>query len=183
LAIYCIPHSTLGQLHLPTGTTLRELTPNRDDRGCFTELFRNEWATGIEPIQWNMVSSNAGVLRGVHVHIRHADYLTVASGTAIVGLQDFRKSSPTFGHACTVTLSGQKPAALHIPVGVAHGFYFPEPSIHIYAVSEYWDDDDELGCHWRDPGLRIEWPFDNVHISHRDEGLPGLANVLSKLPF
>ena len=57
-----------------------------------------------------------------------------------------------------VELDGERPAALAIPHGVAHGFYFHEPSLHVYAVSAYWDPEDELGCHWADPDLEIPWP-------------------------
>jgi dTDP-4-dehydrorhamnose 3,5-epimerase len=121
---------------LPAGTALRPLQANGDGRGAFTELYREEWGTGARPIQWNAVWSEAGVLRGVHVHIRHDDYLTVPVGRASVGLRDLRRGSPTEGLAVLVELGRERPAALVIPHGVAHGFYFHEPSLHVYAVSE-----------------------------------------------
>ena len=129
---------------LPAGTMLRPLDAHRDPRGAFTELYRREWGMGVEPIQWNAVRSEAGVLRGVHVHIRHDDYLTVPVGRVSVGLRDLRRGSPTEGLAALVELGEERPAALVIPHGVAHGFYFHEASLHVYAVSEYWDPADEL---------------------------------------
>lgn len=71
---------------LPDGVVVTPLVAHGDDRGRFIEIFRASWPTGIEPLQWNIVSSVAGVLRGVHVHRRHGDYLTVASGRLTLGL-------------------------------------------------------------------------------------------------
>src|SRR5437867_1500718 len=124
---------------LPLGVQLRPLTMHRDDRGVFAEIFREMWNTGCTPVQWSCVLSDPGVLRGVHVHPRHTDYLVIASGRASIGLCDLRHGSPTEGLAAVVEMCGDEVAGLTIPPGVAHGFYFHEPSISIYAVSEYYD--------------------------------------------
>jgi dTDP-4-dehydrorhamnose 3,5-epimerase len=166
---------------IPDGVRLIDLQPHGDSRGCFTEIFRHEWKAGVEPVQWNAVRSAAGVLRGVHVHRRHDDYLTVVSGSAVIGLRDLRPDSPTHGHVGTVTLRAEAPQAIVIPHGVAHGFYFPEPSIHIYSVTSYWDPEDELGCYWADPNLGIPFPCDSPLVSPRDEALPSLAALLREL--
>lgn len=171
--------ATVGSL--PHDLRLTPLTPHRDDRGTFTELYRKEWETGVAPVQWNAVHTEAGVLRGVHVHPRHDDYLTVVRGRATVGLRDLREGSPSEGSAACVELRGEQPTAISIPHGVAHGFYFHEPSTHIYAVSHYWDMADELGCRWDDPGLEIPWPQDDARISPRDEELPPLQKLLTEL--
>ena len=75
---------------LPAGVRLVPLTPHVDERGVFTELFRASWDVGVAPIQWNAASSHANVLRRVHAHVRHADYLTLAVGRATIGLHDLR---------------------------------------------------------------------------------------------
>ena len=41
------------------------LVAHPDSRGTLTELFRQEWFDGPCPLQWNMVQSEANVLRGV----------------------------------------------------------------------------------------------------------------------
>jgi dTDP-4-dehydrorhamnose 3,5-epimerase len=166
---------------LPAGARLEPLVPFDDDRGRFLEIFRSEWSVGVEPVQWNAVQSNEGVLRGVHVHPRHDDYLVVAAGHAAVGLRDLRRDSETEGRACLVDMFGDRPARLTIPHGVAHGFYFYEPTLHIYAVSHYWDVRDELGCHWADPALEIPWPASTAEVSERDAHLPPLAEMLADL--
>ncbi|MFN8131493.1 MAG: dTDP-4-dehydrorhamnose 3,5-epimerase [Solirubrobacteraceae bacterium] len=167
---------------LPHGAALRPLEPHDDERGTFTELFRAEWLAGISaPVQWNAVRTEPGVLRGVHVHPRHDDYLVVCSGRATVGLADLRPDAPTAGLAMCVELCAQAPAALTIPHGVAHGFYFHEPSLHVYAVSHYWDPADELGCHWQDPALGIPWPQASARLSPRDAALPTLDALRGQL--
>jgi dTDP-4-dehydrorhamnose 3,5-epimerase len=166
---------------LPAGVRLRPLATHADPRGSFTEVFREEWEVGVEPVQWNVVRSAAGVLRGVHVHPRHGDYFLVVGGRALVGLRDLRRGSPTEGLSALVELRGDALAALTIPPGVAHGFYLPEPSIHLYSVSHYWDPADELGCHWRDPALGIPWPCTEPLLSPRDAEAAPLADLLSEL--
>jgi dTDP-4-dehydrorhamnose 3,5-epimerase len=166
---------------LPTGVLVQPLTPYIDARGSFLELFRKEWALPIEPVQWNAVTSHAKVLRGVHVHIRHDDYLSVPLGRASVGLRDLRRGSPTEGLACVVELGGESAAAIAIPHGVAHGFFFHEFSLHIYAVSRYWDHADELACRWDDPALEIPWPMQTAQVSARDAAAQSLSELLAEL--
>ena len=163
---------------LPDGVRLRALVAHVDERGAFCELHRGEWETGVAPLQWNAVRSAAGVLRGVHVHPRHDDYLVVYAGRATVGLRDLRGGEP---RPSCIEVDGSEPTAITIPHGVAHGFYFHEPSIHIYAVSHYWDSADELGCHWADPELGIPWPVREAVVSERDAGLPPLATLAGLL--
>ena len=162
---------------LPAGVSLRTLTPHADDRGIFTELYRVSWDPAITPVQWNAVRSEANVLRGVHVHPRHTDYLIALSGSATIGLHDLRPGSPTEGVGTTVELDAREPHALVIPVGVAHGFYFHEQSMHVYAVSHEFDPADELGCRWDDPDLHIAWPCAEPLISRRDRELGSLSEL------
>lgn len=173
--------SAVADTMLPAGVVVRPLAAHVDERGTFTELYRLEWATGVTPIQWNAVRSDGGVLRGVHVHLRHDDYLTVPYGRAVVGLRDLRRGSPTEGLSGVVELGGDQQAALVIPHGVAHGFYFLEPSVYVYAVTEYWDPNDELVCHWADPELQIPWPVRSAQVSERDAKSQSLRDLLRQL--
>ncbi|HVL38738.1 MAG TPA: dTDP-4-dehydrorhamnose 3,5-epimerase family protein [Fimbriimonadaceae bacterium] len=163
------------------GVEVLALEMHGDDRGVFTEVYRDEWGVDPRPKQWNVVRSEANVLRGVHVHIVHHDYLILVDGRATIGLADLRARSASAGATTTLEMSGGDLVALRIPPGVAHGFYFHEPSIHVYSVSEYWNLADELGCHWADPDLGIDWPGIRPHISDRDESLPPLASLQDAL--
>jgi dTDP-4-dehydrorhamnose 3,5-epimerase len=164
---------------VPEGVRLGPLQSNVDGRGCFTEIYRRQWQTGIDPVQWNVVQSNGNVLRGVHLHRRHADYLCVVGGEMFLGLHDARPDSASSGLSAILTLSADAISTIYIPIGVAHGFYFPQPSIHVYAVSEYWDPADELGCHWRSPELGFEWPCTEPLLSQRDQSLGDYASMIA----
>ena len=170
------------EVSLPQGVTLRSLERHSDERGSLTEIFRGSWDTGVDAVQWNYAESEARVLRGVHVHVKHVDYLILLRGCALIGLRDLRIGSPTEGMTALIEMQGAKLQALTIPPGVAHGFYFPEPSVHIYAVSEYWDHQDEFGCHWADPALELDWPDAAPLISARDAALPSLRDLVESLP-
>jgi dTDP-4-dehydrorhamnose 3,5-epimerase len=174
-----IPVPVVGTL--PHDLRLSLLEPHRDERGTFLEVYREQWQAGVEPVQWNAVDTNAGVLRGVHVHPRHDDYLTVIRGRVTVGVRDLRDGSPSEGAAACIELSGERPVAITIAHGVAHGFFFHRPSTHIYAVSSYWDLADELGCRWDDAALEIPWPQQEAQLSPRDATLPPLAVLLTEL--
>src|SRR5258708_1455482 len=131
--------STPPATELLEGVVSRTLATHRDERGWLCEIFRQEWPTGVAPVQWNAVRSAAGVLRGVHVHVRHIDHIALLQGRASFGLRDLRPPSATFGRAALVELSGDHLSTLTIPPGVAHGFYFHEPTVLVYAVTAYWD--------------------------------------------
>jgi dTDP-4-dehydrorhamnose 3,5-epimerase len=166
---------------LPAGVGLWPLLPHFDDRGVLIELWREEWRHDPAPTQWNAVRSDARVLRGVHVHVEHHDYLTLPMGRATIGLRDIRRESPTTGATAVIRLDGDVPEALTIPPGVAHGFYFHEPSLNCYAVSKTFDPSDELGCRFDDPDLAIPWPEHDVVLSPRDQHLPSLAVLVEQL--
>lgn len=162
---------------LPDGVELLRLEPHADERGVFTELFRDSWGLQVAPVQWNAVRSERNVLRGVHAHWCHSDFLTIVAGHATIGLHDLRDGTTTEGLGTTVELTAESPLALIIPTGVAHGFYFHEPSVHVYAVTHDWDPADELGCRWDDPELGIPWPCSDPILSTRDQELAALAEL------
>jgi dTDP-4-dehydrorhamnose 3,5-epimerase len=166
---------------LPDGVRLHELTSYPDNRGTFTEVFRTEWDSGISPVQWNVVSSAAKVLRGVHVHLVHADYFILLKGRASIGLCDLRAGSATRGRAALVEMNGDALTALMIPPGVAHGFYYHDPSLHLYAQSHVHDPSEALGCQWNDPDLGIPWQVTDVVRSPRDASAPSLATLLGQM--
>lgn len=163
--------------HWPEGVTLRPLKMHVDDRGIFAEVHRRTWDTDFELKQWNVAYSEAQVLRGVHVHIKHFDCLCLVQGKALFALKDLRSNAPTKDMIAYVEMDGSALQCLIIPPGVAHGFYFHEPSMLMHGVSEYWDDADELGCHFADPDLGFSWPNTNPKTSKRDAELLGLSSI------
>ena len=166
-----------GMNTLPVGVHVRPLVAHRDERGSLVELFRRSWEPAVDPVQWNVVRSRPGTFRGVHAHLRHDDYLVVLSGHGRIGLHDLRRTAPTFGLTAVVDLPGDEQASIVIPRGVAHGFFFPEPSVHVYAMTTEWDTADELACHFEDPELRIPWDIAPVHVSARDRAAGRLREL------
>lgn len=166
---------------LPSGFRLTRLERHLDSRGTFTELYRQSWDAGIRPVQWNVVSSRAGVVRGVHTHVRHDDYLSVVAGRVLVGFRDLRRGSPTFQMTGTFPLGPENSVAVTIPRGVAHGFLFLEPSVHVYAVSEYFDPSDEFHCRYDDSLLGIPWPTLASELSEKDARAPGFEALVEAL--
>ena len=93
---------------LPEGVRITDLKMNHDVRGCFTELFRQEWDIGTELVQWNLSRSAAGAFWGVHVHPRHWDYLMVIDGVMHLGLYDLRSGSPTEDESSMIIFNGEQ---------------------------------------------------------------------------
>lgn len=156
-------------MELPADCKIQNLTTHVDPRGQLTEIFRASWIPDYQALQWNFVRSRANVLRGVHVHVQHSDYLVCLAGTMVLGLVDIRPESPTTGMAATITLTGSALQAALIPPGVAHGFHFPEPSLLCYSTSHYWNTLDEIGCRWDDPALGLDWTVTDPELSLRDQ--------------
>jgi len=166
------------------GVRLIALEPHEDERGRFTEVFARHWDCGIEPAQWSVVESEAGALRGMHLHRRHDEYLMVVAGHMSVGLYDARPGSATEGYSSRYELSAADPAFLTFPAGLIHGWLAHESTVHLQAVSEayvaYADDDNE-GCHWSDPDLGINWPFTPTLVAERADAFPSLRELLSRV--
>ncbi|MEA2476662.1 MAG: dTDP-4-dehydrorhamnose 3,5-epimerase [Actinomycetota bacterium] len=136
-----------------------------DERGSFAEIMR---ATGFPEAfaQANHSVSKAGVLRGLHYHVRQADLWYVISGRAQVALADLRTSQER--RVRTLDLSCDSPQTLFIPKGVAHGFFARTDVDLIYWVTHEYDPQDEHGIAWNDPFLAIPWQTSDPILSARD---------------
>jgi dTDP-4-dehydrorhamnose 3,5-epimerase len=166
------------------GVHVVRLTSHPDDRGAFTEVYRQEWIPGSRPMpQANLSLSHANVLRGLHFHRRQADYWCIFAGRAFVGLYDLRVGSPTQGKKAEIWMDAEvERSGLYIPRGVAHGFY-AETEIQLqYLVDEYYTGADEFGVAWNDPDLGIGWPGPDPILSDRDRTNPSLEEVLRVSP-
>ena len=147
-------------------------------------MFANHWGTGVDPAQWSIVQSEVGVFRGMHLHQRHDEYIAIVQGRVFVGLHDLRPSSPTFRVASLYRLTVDDPAFIALPRGLLHGWLFEKPTVHLQAVSEayttYGADDNE-GCHWSDPGLGIDWPFEPSIVSPRADDFGSVDALLERV--
>jgi dTDP-4-dehydrorhamnose 3,5-epimerase len=166
---------------LPSGVEIHAIREHLDERGAFREIWRQSWSDQPAAVQWNMVRSQPNVLRGVHAHVQHVDFLTVAAGEMILGLHDPRRAAPSCGRSLLLRLEASDPHLVVIPPGVCHGFYFPTASTHIYGVSRAWDGADEFGCAWDDPALNLAWPCAGPILSERDRTAGSYAELVETL--
>ena len=164
-----------------SGVSLRPLTAYRDPRGYVAELFRTDWATGIEPVQWHALNCTPGALRGVHLHLAHSDYKIVVAGHELLALVDLRLGSPTERATQLMELSADEPVAVLIPPGVGHGIYSFDHSVSLVGVDMLYDGADDFACLWSDPALGIPWPAAPASVSDRDAGAPTLEELRREL--
>ncbi|RST80095.1 hypothetical protein EJC49_24685 [Aquibium carbonis] len=151
------------------GVVVRDLVVHADARGALRELYVADWVPTPAFQQWNLVTSLAGTLRGVHVHPRHSDYLHVISGRLLLGLHDLRPDDPAARRSQMLELDAERPQVAFIPHGVCHGFYFPVSTTYVYGLSSRWSASEENGCRYDDPRLGLRWPTRDPVLSPRDE--------------
>jgi dTDP-4-dehydrorhamnose 3,5-epimerase len=132
-------------------------------------------------VQGNVSFSKPKVLRGMHYHLKQADFWLVPSGRVRAALYDLRTSSPTRGQTEVLDLGTEFPFGLYIPKGVAHGFCALVDSFMTYLVDEYYDNSDERGVRWDDPALGLAWGIDEPIVSDRDRENPLLADIPTDL--
>jgi len=100
-------------------------------------------------------------------------------------LVDLRHGSPSWKKSNVVELNQDKPEALLIPPGVAHGYYATSDMALIYLVDHLYDGSDECGVLWCDGELGPLWGVDGEPVvSKRDATNPSLAHLMGegKLP-
>ena len=160
------------------GVVIVRLQAHGDDRGRFVETFRQEWVPGATPmVQGNRSDSKAGVLRGLHYHLRQADWWYAPSGRIFVAMHDLRRSSPARGASLALEIGDGDQVGIYIPPGVAHGFQAVTDATLTYLVDRYYDGSDELGLAWDDPTASIPWPIPEPVLSSRDQANPKLDEI------
>lgn len=160
------------------GVIAVHLAVHSDERGRFVETFRRSWlGDRPEMVQGNRSDSRRDVLRGLHYHLRQADYWYAPAGRLLVGLHDLRRSSPTSGASFTIEIGEGAEIGLYIPPGVAHGFLALTDATLTYLVDRPYDAADEHGLAWDDPEAGIEWPVRDPVLSARDRDNPRRADI------
>lgn len=166
------------------GVVVRSLSMHRDPRGSVCELFRVDWGTDLELLQWHALTSRSGTLRGMHLHVRHTDYKLVVAGRETLVLKDLRRGSPTEGRAVRLDLSAGELTSVVVPPGVAHGIYAHEDSVTLVGSTALYDPGDEFEFTWADPELGVAWPAPPRHLSARDRNAQPLRSLIDQIePF
>lgn len=166
------------------GLQIATLRAFPDERGIFSEIFRQQWFPQVswERLQSNCSVSKANVLRGLHYHFHQVDYWYVPQGRIRAGLLDLRPNSPTYKAVQTIEMGEENNIGLFIPVGVAHGFYAITDCTLIYYVNNYYDSKDEFGVAWNDPALGLDWGNSaEPLVSERDVKNPLMADIPAEI--
>lgn len=165
------------------GVWTRKNQAHEDERGSFAELWRASLTQmlGSAPmVQSNLSRSLAGVLRGMHFHLRQADLWLMVDGEAAAVATDLRPALAG-GSAVSQVFEMRPGDALYIPPRVAHGFLARTDMTLVYLVSHEYDGTDEYGFAWNDPDARIDWPTAPTIVSARDRYNPSLREVIERL--
>ena len=169
------------------GVFVLDLFHAKDHRGVFVKPFHRATFEkfGLDSrFDESFYSTNVkGVLRGMHFQLPpedHSKLIYCTSGKLLDVVLDIRTSSPTFGQAISVELSGDNFRAIYIPKGCAHGFAVLEDNTTmIYLTSTMHHPPSDSGIRW--DSFDFEWPFDEPIISPRDLTFPALSDF--KSPF
>jgi len=168
------------------------ITPNvfGDERGFFMETYnKNAFSTaGLneEFVQDNHSKSSAGVLRGLHFQqhpYAQGKLVRATKGSIWDVVVDLRKNSPTYKKVAKVFLDDKDKRMLYVPIGFAHGFVSIEDCEVQYKCTNLYHKVSEGGIRWDDPQLNIDWGIDNPLVSTKDQELPYLEEIESRITF
>lgn len=161
----------------------------KDNRGFFTERFRNDVWSQIEPghrgfIQDNYSWSKYGVLRGLHFQINpgQGKLVSCVHGSILDVIVDIRSKSNTLGKYIAMELTGVEPKWLWVPPGFAHGFLVTSPggAAVLYKVDQPYSPQSEHSLLWSDKTLNIDWPVKEPIISEKDSIAPSFSDYLTR---
>lgn len=142
-----------------------------DNRGYFRELFKQNHFK--EKFLFDIISfSKKNVLRGLHLQLKNpqSKLITVLRGKIFDVALDCRKNSKTFGKFFTIILSDRINSSILIPKGFAHGFCSLTNNVILhYKITEYRNEETEVGILWNDKDLKIRWPTKEPIISKKDK--------------
>lgn len=154
------------------GVWTQALKKRRSDNGFFMEYARFTGG-GVESLpatfelrQLSVSRAEAGRINAFHIHpVEPQNELwTVLEGQLKVWLVDLRTGSATEGHRRAVILSGEEPAQLYIPAGVAHGYQAgPAGALLLYAM------DQQFNLEKPNEG-RLPWDFFGAELWAEDRG-------------
>jgi dTDP-4-dehydrorhamnose 3,5-epimerase len=163
----------------------------RDHRGTFFESWHEaRFREHGLPQQWvqdNVAISQRGVLRGLHFQAPHAQakLVSVLAGEIYDVAVDVRRTSPTFGRWCAVTMSAGNAHQLFVPAGFAHGYVvLSDEAIVGYKCTAAYRPECEHALRWNDPDLAIAWPIEEPVLSAKDAAAMSFAEwrTLSPVP-
>jgi dTDP-4-dehydrorhamnose 3,5-epimerase len=156
------------------GINILKISKNVDERGYFSEIFRNDWKKEIlgkdEIAQANLSVSFPGVIRAWHRHNQgQVDYFLVLQGTVKICAYDEETKQLN-----EIISSGESLQLVRIPGYYWHGFknVGNKTSVVIYFVNRLYDynNPDEERRPWDDSKIvdkKTGQPFDWNRPAHK----------------
>jgi dTDP-4-dehydrorhamnose 3,5-epimerase len=163
------------------GVTLLRAELHEDERGAFRRIVDIPVleSLGLDPtvVQISMATNTRrGTVRGLHYQAApHEESKTLwcTKGSVFDVLVDLRADEPTYGNWIAVRLAADRPAALHVPPGIAHGYQtLEDDSALTYVISAAYVPGSARSLRWNDPTVGIDWPLPVTVISQRDREAP-----------
>ena len=175
----------IKEKHLSDGVVVLEPEVFQDDRGFFTEVFREDQfkELGLPHVyvQDNHSGSVKGVVRGLHFQWEPpmAKLMRVTVGSAFLVAVDIRKGSPTLGRWVGVEVSTVNRLQVYAPAGFARGFCVTSDFAEIqYKCTGIYNNKGESGVLWNDPEIGVEWPVTDPILSGKDAKAQTIAQWL-----
>ncbi len=172
-------------------TGLKVISPKiyKDPRGYFFESYNQETFNKKEImqnfVQDNQSFSQKNTLRGLHFQTgNHAQckLIRVLDGAILDVVVDLRKDEPTFTKHYAIKLTSDNYKQLLVPKGFAHGFLvLSDTALISYKCDSYYAPTHEVGLHFSDPDLQIDWgiPQENAILSEKDKKNLSLKEILN----
>ena len=145
---------------------IKQLKIFPDDRGFFTEVFKEEMDDFKIPIkQTSYTETYPGVIKAFHWHKKQWDLWFVTKGMTQVVLCDMREDSPTYKETQVICAGEQNRLLIFIPPFVAHGYRVlgNEKVGLLYHTTECYDpkNPDEERIDWDSPAIGFDWETKN----------------------
>jgi len=155
------------------GVKVYELKKFPDERGFFSEIFRQDWKDLLGDewvVQANLSYSYPGIIRAWHRHLKgQVDYFIVLKGAIKICAYDEKSKQLD-----EIIASEHKLQVVRIPGRYWHGSktVSNEPSLTLYFVTRLYDynDPDEERRPWNDPSIidpKTKQPYDWEKPPHK----------------
>lgn len=165
------------------GLFVIEPTIFSDNRGDLFEAYNDEVFAShnleLKFVQDNEVNSKKGVLRGMHVNIKHPQgkLIRVLDGEILDVVIDLRKESLTYMSCYSILLSSVNKKQLYIPEGMGHGYLTLQDSRILFKTTTHYIPGDELGFAWNSKAVTVDWGVEVPIQNDRDKACKDLSEV------
>jgi len=163
------------------GVYVGELDKHEDERGYFAQIYQNPSIMQIADTdykQFNVFSSKARVLRGLHYQMKHPQgkFMMPLTGAIYHAVVDLRKNN--FGRWFAKELLPYEfilsPECCMTGTLVTYG-----DSIVFEMVTQYWYPGESITVAWNDTDIGIRWPMEYPILKHEDANGKSFREVFS----